>query len=109
MNYMEIAEELAVDYLPNEVLRAYYENIGNLDFVENYYLGTYSGNDEYDAVAEYVYHEGLADLSCLSDHLQMYFDWYKYGRDMVFNGDVWVARVDGPDCSTREYAIFLNH
>lgn len=93
------------DYWADEdSLRAYIENMGTLEGFEDSFIGVYEGSDEYDAVGNYAFECDGFLVRQMPENLRMYFDWTKYGRDMVLGGDVWTERV-GVD----EYAIFSNH
>jgi antirestriction protein len=98
----EAIESGEYDHVDEEVLRAYVDNIGDLEHFEDHYLGTYEGSNEDDAIGEMLY--GIYDHSTIPDNLRYYIDWEKMGRDSRFGGEVWTERV-GVD----EYAIFSNY
>lgn len=101
-DFLEIAEDMGVDYLPEEALRAYYENIGDLNEVEDAYLGTYAGHNEDDAIGEMLYE--IYDHSSIPDNLRNYINWEAMGRDSRLGGEVWTEYV-----GCGEYVIFSNY
>lgn len=101
-DFLEIAEDMGLDHFPEEALRAYWENIGDLDGFEDAYIGCYDGSNEDDAIGDYFYE--TYDHSTIPEYLQHYIDWEKMGRDARFGGEIWTERV-GVD----EYALFYNY
>lgn len=103
VDLLELADELGIFEDDENVLRAYYENHGNLDGFEDCFVGIYEGSDEYDAAGNFAFETDGYILRTMPERLRMYFDWSKYGRDQILGGGIWAERV-GVD----EYAIFYN-
>ena len=99
----EMAYEQGIYHDGAEILRAYYENYGDLDGFEDSYVGCYEGRDEYDAAGNYAFETEGYIVRDMPEYLRMYFDWTKYGRDLILGGHYWAERV-GVD----EYALFYN-
>lgn len=86
----DIAAYVALVEEHGDAARAAYENFRSVseagDAMEHY-AGSYKGLDYF--AEEYLDDSGV--LSNLPDNLRSYFDYEKFGRDLVLGGDVWIA------------------
>ena len=101
----ELAEEFeqACEYVPEDAVRAYLDNIGAEYFiasaVEDAYAGCWRDGEEY--ATDLL--EQTGGLEKLPENLRHYFDYAALYRDMKLGGDVWEA-----DAGDGEVWIFRN-
>lgn len=95
---LDEADKYAEDYgIPTRAILAYWGNLGNdwdkiaewIDDAVADYIGEADGWN-YDQWLGFQMEEmGIIDIDGMLGELRFYFDYEKYGRDLMLGGDVW--------------------